>query len=141
LIEKIQAIRGASDRFERAVQFCSYEHIISTRLDIREHQRLSRENYQELLREFELLEQQSMDQSSALRGTISDEAAAMRQIIGYLINRVSGLETAISGFVNSSASIPASIGSRSIYSSPLSLSNTKQLCFPDSHYQAQAKFG
>jgi hypothetical protein len=126
LEENLQAITVASNRFEKAVQFCSYEHIMSVRLDIRDGQSLSKENYQELLRESEQLKQKSLYQNAEPNETISSEAAGMRQVMLFMMSRLRALEMAISGFVSSSSFVSTS--GPNLTSPSLTSLDSKQWC-------------
>jgi hypothetical protein len=95
----------ASTRFEKAAQFCSYEHIINTRLDIRENQRLSQESYQQLIQKFEVIKDETAYHNDRLTGAVSEEAAAMRHVISSLTYRMVGLESAVRNFINPQASM------------------------------------
>lgn len=106
LKDKVKAIRRASDRFDRAASLCSLEHIISTRLDIHENQRLQKQSFEDLFTEFRALTDTAARQGDAINRTISEEAVMMRKVIGMLVQRVAGLEQTSCRFGNSSTVCP-----------------------------------
>jgi hypothetical protein len=101
LSEKLKAIRNASTRFAELAQLCSYREIATTRLEIQEHQRLSKKAYEQIFQGFEEAKTQSLKQNQVL-GQIGNkfinETEATQQMMRIMALRVMELEAAVTRF-------------------------------------------
>ena len=77
---------------------------MSTRLDIHEHQKLSKKNHDYLLRILKETEEYSAEQCRRVGNTIASEAAATREMIYVMASRVLELETQVSRFIQNECS-------------------------------------
>jgi hypothetical protein len=108
LSDKIKAVRQASFRFAELAQLCSYREIANTRLDIREHQRLSRAAYEQLFEKFEGIQESSAIQNQVF-GSVSNriltENEATQKMINVMAYRVMTLEAAFYRFADAQHSM------------------------------------
>ena len=107
LSEKLKAIRNASTRFADLAQLCSYREIVTTRLEIQEHQRLSKKAYELLLHGFEEAKTQSSKQNQVLGhlgNNLINETEATQQMIQIMALRVKKLEAAVTRFAEKTPS-------------------------------------
>jgi hypothetical protein len=110
-------VRNASTRFANLAQLCSYQDIANARLDIQDHQRLSKKTFDLLLNGFEEAKRQSSEQDSLLSrlgDRFIDETEVTQQLIRIMAMRVVELEATFRNFAESSTSIhPALVQSES----------------------------
>ena len=108
LSDKLKAVRKASTRFEELAKLCSYREIATTRLEVQEHQRLSRKAYEQILQGFEEAKTQSLQQNQILGhvgNKFINETEATQQMIRIMALRVMELEAAVTRFTEKTPSI------------------------------------
>lgn len=107
LSEKLKAIRAASTRFAELAQLCSYREIATTRLEIQEHQRLSKNAYELILQGFEEAKTHSLKQNQVLGhlgNKFINETEATQQMMRIMALRVMELEATVTRFVEKAPS-------------------------------------
>jgi len=101
LNEKIEAMRTVSKRFADFAQLCSYQEIAKTRLDFQEHQRISQNAYNSLVRMVDKSQVDSNSQYQDIKGMgsrVVNSVEATEQVAKMLLSRWMHLEEGFSRF-------------------------------------------
>jgi len=101
LNEKIEAMRTVSKRFADFAQLCSYQEIAKTRLDFQEHQRISQNAYNSLVRMLDKSQVDSNSQYQDIKGMgsrVVNSVEATEQVAKMLLSRWMHLEEGFSRF-------------------------------------------
>jgi len=109
LNEKINAIRTVSKRFADFAQLCSYQEIANTRLDFQEHQRMSQNAYDSLIRILYKSQVNSNSQYQDIKGMGSrmvNSVEATEQVAKMLLSRWMHLEEGFSQFAQRETALP-----------------------------------